>query len=436
MTIVATASAQDSFIELGRTRFGANEYLLVGLGTTPTSATTMNPFQARDAADAFGGWLFAVNSLEENNTVAAALAPFRNPATNSGDFWIGFTDRSSDEDPIYGVAGAFEGNIGSGDISGWRWSNGDPVSFTNWNLGGAGNLTEPNDVGSGEDWAEIWVVDNPSSPNYLQWNDESDTHAANWAIVERVGVPPPLVLEVNPATGQAYLAATFSSDNIASITLTDYQLEPGDATFDVAAWQTTNLTARGVDAIGTAAGEAWETLLGTPGILIESYFLGGSQFSEGDRLYLGQLFAPGTDPALIETVVMQYAINVDAVDNANDATSVLRGTRPADPITVVLINSLGGDFNGDGLVDAADYTVWRDNLGAPDELGLAAGSGNGVGGVDNDDYLLWRSNFGATSGSLLEAPATVPEPTSAISLAALIALVFGLRAIHSRPTGT
>ena len=29
---------------------------------------------------------------------------------------------------------------------------------------------------------------------------------------------------------------------------------------------------------------------------------------------------------------------------------------------------LPGDYNQDGIVNAADYTVWRDNLGSPDSL--------------------------------------------------------------------
>ena len=38
---------------------------------------------------------------------------------------------------------------------------------------------------------------------------------------------------------------------------------------------------------------------------------------------------------------------------------------------------LAGDYNGNGTVDAADYVVWRDNLGAADESAL---NGNGDGG--------------------------------------------------------
>ena len=74
-----------------------------------------------------------------------------------------------------------------------------------------------------------------------------------------------------------------------------------------------------------------------------------------------------------------------------------------------------GDFNGDGVVDAADYPVWRDNLGSTDEsLINDAGLSDGV--IDGEDYAVWRSNFGATSagGSLAGGDANVPEPQSLI----------------------
>lgn len=67
---------------------------------------------------------------------------------------------------------------------------------------------------------------------------------------------------------------------------------------------------------------------------------------------------------------------------------------------------LPGDYNGDNIVNAADYTVWRDNLGAPDESAFAVGTGNG-GGVDITDYSNWRMRFGDT-GVLTATVA--PEP--------------------------
>lgn len=60
------------------------------------------------------------------------------------------------------------------------------------------------------------------------------------------------------------------------------------------------------------------------------------------------------------------------------------------------IDLIRGDYNQNGVVDAADYTVWRDSLGdsVPAFTG-ADGDGNGI--VDQQDYLVWRTNFGATT---------------------------------------
>jgi autotransporter-associated beta strand protein len=98
----------------------------------------------------------------------------------------------------------------------------------------------------------------------------------------------------------------------------------------------------------------------------------------------------------------------------------------------IRVASLGlqGDFNGDGIVDAADYTVWRDNLNAVDESAFAPGSGNGA-GIDATDYALWRANFGNTNaGALVGASGAVPEP-STITLVA-VAAALGLCALRRR----
>jgi hypothetical protein len=75
-----------------------------------------------------------------------------------------------------------------------------------------------------------------------------------------------------------------------------------------------------------------------------------------------------------------------------------------------------GDFNGDLVVNAADYTVWRNNLGTDFDLN---GNGDEMGDsenlVDMADYQLWKDNFGNTlpaSGS--GAISNVPEPSTAL----------------------
>lgn len=74
---------------------------------------------------------------------------------------------------------------------------------------------------------------------------------------------------------------------------------------------------------------------------------------------------------------------------------------------------LPGDYNHDGVVDAADYAVWRHSLGQSVAAGTGA-DGNGDGLVTQADYDLWRSHFGQTSGSGsgLSNLASVPEPQS------------------------
>ncbi len=84
----------------------------------------------------------------------------------------------------------------------------------------------------------------------------------------------------------------------------------------------------------------------------------------------------------------------------------------------------GGDYNGNGVADAADYTVWRNNLGGvgPDGDGTTSGNLLGVpdGVVDEWDYDYWRQEFGNTvpgSGSgASHAVTTAPEPSTTLLL--------------------
>jgi hypothetical protein len=64
---------------------------------------------------------------------------------------------------------------------------------------------------------------------------------------------------------------------------------------------------------------------------------------------------------------------------------------------IVVPPALPGDYNGDGAVAAADYTVWRNTSGSTSDL---RADGNGDGMVDALDYAVWKSNFGATASEL------------------------------------
>jgi hypothetical protein len=76
---------------------------------------------------------------------------------------------------------------------------------------------------------------------------------------------------------------------------------------------------------------------------------------------------------------------------------------------------LDGDYNDNGVVDAADYVVWKKNVGLMGGATKADGDGNGDGDVTSDDYEYWRARFGNTSagsGASALAASTVPEPTT------------------------
>lgn len=81
-----------------------------------------------------------------------------------------------------------------------------------------------------------------------------------------------------------------------------------------------------------------------------------------------------------------------------------------------------GDYNNDGSVDAADYTVWRDNNGTMNILPNDPTPGV----VDQSDYDLWVANYGS-SAATAEASA-VPEPAGLLAaLVGVAAAVAGRR---------
>jgi hypothetical protein len=92
---------------------------------------------------------------------------------------------------------------------------------------------------------------------------------------------------------------------------------------------------------------------------------------------------------------------------------------------VINLAALPGDYNQDGTVNAADYTVWRNNLGS-----LTALPNDNTPGVDAGDYDRWKTHFGESAGSGASASvdaasvnAAVPEPSALVLFAGtLIAL--------------
>ena len=90
--------------------------------------------------------------------------------------------------------------------------------------------------------------------------------------------------------------------------------------------------------------------------------------------------------------------------------------------------SITGDYNQNGVVDAADYVVWRDSVGQVGEALVADGDGSGA--VDTGDYEVWRAHFGqnaaGSSASFRAVSAVVPEPSTVALAAQPAAFLFTL----------
>ncbi len=105
---------------------------------------------------------------------------------------------------------------------------------------------------------------------------------------------------------------------------------------------------------------------------------------------------------------------------------LLRTTMDSEPTCWRFAVGLPGDFNNNGVVDAADYVLWRDHLGDASEAALN-GNGDGMNGIDAGDFDWWRAHFGNTTGSgSAVLSVTVPEPTT-LALLALSTSCIGFR---------
>ena len=101
-------------------------------------------------------------------------------------------------------------------------------------------------------------------------------------------------------------------------------------------------------------------------------------------------------------------------------------------IGILSLRSAGipGDYNTNGVVDAADYVLWRNNLNGGTSL-----PNDDTPGVGQDDYTRWRTHFGEIAGSGLAAsmPAVVPEPVAVLGMVAVGIFLMGSRRLTKFP---
>jgi peroxidase len=148
--------------------------------------------------------------------------------------------------------------------------------------------------------------------------------------------------------------------------------------------------------------------------VIESQF---SRLRDGDRFFYtglaAGLYEDGQlDPAIAALVDLDALTLADVIERNTDVTGLQTNVF----YVPGFVDLNEGDFNNDGVVNLADYTTWRDNLG---------------GSMDQDAYTLWKANFGLVLGQVTgngggTIRLVVPEPPAgaiAILLVGVIALV-------------
>jgi hypothetical protein len=124
-------------------------------------------------------------------------------------------------------------------------------------------------------------------------------------------------------------------------------------------------------------------------------------------LAIGSQATPGTYP-----IVVQFAGDGPYGINTGFNLTISAGGAP-------------GDYNGNSVVDAADYVLWRNGGPLQNEVDTP-------GAADAADYTAWRARFGNTSGvgSVLLASVPIPEPATTVMAALGLLTVCVFRCRH------
>jgi Matrixin len=123
-------------------------------------------------------------------------------------------------------------------------------------------------------------------------------------------------------------------------------------------------------------------------------------------------WASGTTSKIYGTMTSQLAVMVPSLLNGTSKRLTSLDAAGLTDIgwSVAAPPTLTGDYNGNGIVDAADYSFWRDTLGSTTDLRANGdNSGTSAGKIDAADFTAWKNNFGHTASG---SAAAVPEPTS------------------------
>jgi hypothetical protein len=228
-------------------------------------------------------------------------------------------------------------------------------------------------------------------------------------------VAPSLALVVDPANGKARLRNVATTD----VTFDYYNIESTNGSLLTANFNGTtgwsSLDDQGKNSVGAGIGESWDEVVETNSAnrLVEQFLLGETTLAPGESVGLG---AP-VNPAILNNQIGTLSLTLGGPDYAN----VTFGD-----VVFEALPTLVGDYNDNGVVDAADYTIWRDRFGQPGSS-LPNRDSNNVGNIGAADYASWKANFGAQLGAGGGGVSPVPEPAAAVLCLVAACLIAGVR---------
>lgn len=151
--------------------------------------------------------------------------------------------------------------------------------------------------------------------------------------------------------------------------------------------------------------------------------LGEAEWDSAAVMFTGT-FAPGDAPEFYLDELLPFGRVYTSLGTASASGAV---SPVIDAVYVTRTNQRApsADYNADGRVDALDYTVWRDTLGAQVTAGTGA-DGDFSGAIGPGDYDLWRAQMGLGGGGLAASGGSpAPSPGGGVLAVLCVALSLG-----------
>jgi hypothetical protein len=184
-----------------------------------------------------------------------------------------------------------------------------------------------------------------------------------------------LVLQIDPTTGETVLRNTSQT----TVELDGYHVLSESDSLSTIGWSS-------LDDQNVGGNGNWLEVLNVgAGLLGEFNALSATTLAPGASLSLGNAYVGDTTG--MRDIEFEFLL-------AGEIDGRL-GAVVYEPLSA----TLDGDYNNNGIVDAADYVVWRKTDGSP------------------EGYNTWRANFGrslatAGHGAIVASSSSVPEPSA------------------------